>query len=236
MAKERVLLKISGETLGTLESGNYDPERLHKQAWEIVSVKDLFELAIVVGGGNLIRGRELMPKLNLKNRSEIDFAGMIATVANALILGIVLRKHYGLEVRVMSAIAMNQVAEPYIIGRAVRHLEKGRVIILAGGTGNPFTSTDSAMTLRGHELEAQHILKGTKVDGVFDQDPATHPDAKLLSQVGYQQFIEMDLGIIDSEAIAFARKCRLPIKVFNIFKEGNLRRVLVDRDIGSEIS
>ncbi|MDO8495409.1 MAG: uridine monophosphate kinase [bacterium] len=236
MRKERALLKISGETLGTLGNGNFDPVSLHNQAQEIVSVEDRFELAIVVGGGNLIRGKDLMPKLNLKDQSEIDFAGMLATVINAKVLGVLLKKHYGLDVRVMSAIDMNRVAEPYIIGRAVRHLEKGRVIILAGGTGNPFTSTDSAMTLRGHELEAKHILKGTKVDGVFDKDPVTHADAKLLPHVSYQHFIEMNLGIIDAEAIAFARKCKLPIRVFNIFKKGNLRRVLVDGDIGSEIS
>lgn len=249
MAKERVLLKISGEALrgqacddcdfpikNDEVCNGYNIESINFMAEEINSIKNLFELAIVVGGGNLIRGTKLKESLGLQDSVTPDHAGMLATIINAIIFQDILENKFGLETRVMSAIEVRAVAEPYIKRRAIRHLEKGRLVLLAGGTGNPKFTTDTAMVLRAEEIGAKKVLKGTKVEGIFDKDPKIYSDAKFISKISYLDYLNMKLEILDSTSVTLASDNSLIIKVFNVFKEGNLRRVLVDGDIGSEIS
>jgi len=236
MAKDRVLLKISGESLSGEACNGYDIDAINFIAAEINSVINLFQLAIVMGGGNVIRGTKLKKSLDLQDSVTPDHAGMLATLINAIIFQDILENKFGLETRVMSAIEARAVAEPYIKRRAIRHLEKGRLVLLAGGTGNPKFSTDTAMILRAEEIGAKKVLKGTKVEGIFDKDPKIHFDAKFISKISYLDYLNMKLKIVDSPSVALASDNLLVIKVFNIFKEGNLRRVLVDGDIGSEIS
>ena len=214
----------------------YDIDAINFIAAEINSVINLFQLAIVMGGGNVIRGTKLKKSLDLQDSVTPDHAGMLATLINAIIFQDILENKFGLETRVMSAIEARAVAEPYIKRRAIRHLEKGRLVLLAGGTGNPKFSTDTAMILRAEEIGAKKVLKGTKVEGIFDKDPKIHFDAKFISKISYLDYLNMKLKIVDSPSVALASDNLLVIKVFNIFKEGNLRRVLVDGDIGSEIS
>lgn len=235
MAKERVLLKISGESLSGQANFGIKREALNSIAEEITSVENLFELAIVIGGGNLIRGRQLKKEVRLQDSTVADYAGMMATIINAIILQEVLEKDFGLQTRVMSALEVRSIAEPFIRRMAISHLEKGRIVILAGGTGNPDFSTDTAMVLRAHEVGASMVLKGTKVEGIYDKDPKTDPAAKFMPEVSYMDFLNMGLGIVDKTAVTQAMNHSIEIRVFDIFTKGNLKRVLVDRNIGSVI-
>lgn len=233
--KPRVLLKISGETLSGKTTGIYQEEALDFIVSEINSAKDICELAIVMGGGNLIRGSMLQKEINLPS-IESDYAGMYATVINGVILKSRLKQNHGLDVRITSAVDAAHVAEPYRFEKARHHLESGRIVLLVGGTGNPRFSTDTAMVLRARELEADIILKGTKVDGIYDKDPTRYEDAILLPHITYMDFINKGLGIIDTTAVTFARDNQQVIKVFNIFKKFNLLTILTKGGVGSEIS
>lgn len=228
---KRVLLKISGE--GLQGKGNYGigSGRISELADEIVVAKSTgAEIGLVVGGGNIFRGLA-GTELGF-DRAAGDYMGMLATAINALALQVVLEKK-GLHTRVLTAIKMDQVAEPYIRRRAVHHLEKGRVIILAGGTGNPYFTTDTAAALRAIEIGAEVVLKGTKVDGVFDSDPVKSSSAIKFDHISYMDVIEKDLRVMDHTAIALCAENGLPIVVFNLNTKGNLSRVLSGDAIGT---
>ncbi|MEP7175677.1 MAG: UMP kinase [Gemmatimonadales bacterium] len=232
LAYTRALLKISGEALGGEKGSGLDFHVVEAFAEEVKAVHALgVHLALVVGGGNIIRGatasREGL------DRVSADYMGMLATVINALALQDVLEK-IGVDTRVMTAIRMESLAEPYIRRRAIRHLEKGRLIIFAAGTGNPFFSTDTAGVLRALELEAQVILKATNVDGVFTGDPRTDPSATLIRELSYQEAIVKNYAVMDANAFGLCKANQLPIVVFNINQRGAIKRVLEgDRDIGT---
>ncbi len=230
---KRVLLKLSGEALVEAGQQGLDLVMAGKIAAEVIAAKRLgVELAIVVGGGNIIRGcRASDAGLD---RSMADYMGMLGTVINALALqGCLERK--GVVTRVQSAISMQRVAEPYIKRRAQRHLEKGRVVIFAGGTGNPYFSTDTAAVLRALEIGAEVLLKATKVDGVYDGDPVRVKKARLYKTVSYHEVLAKKLKVMDATAIALAEEQNLPITVFNMFKRGNIRRVVAGQRIGTLI-
>lgn len=228
----RVLLKISGEVLGGYTFG-LNPSSFLKIAKEIADVHSMgIEIALVVGGGNIIRGIE-SKKMALE-RATADYMGMLATLINSLYLQSVL-ENMGKEVRVMSAIEVKQVAEPYIRRRAIRHLEKGRIVIFAAGTGNPFFSTDTAAALRAIEIKADCFIKGTKVDGVYSEDPKKNSGAKKYKKIDYNTLIEKDLRILDASAVALCRENNIPIFVFNIEKKGNLKKFLKGKNIGTLI-
>ncbi|MGH8224822.1 MAG: UMP kinase [Gammaproteobacteria bacterium] len=233
-AYRRVLLKLSGEALmGDAEYG-IDPAMLGRLAEEIVQVGALgVELAIVIGGGNLFRGAGLAQ--HGMDRVTADHMGMLATVMNALALQAALERS-GHEVRVMSAIRINQVCEDFIRRRAVRHLEKGRVVIFAGGTGNPYFTTDTAASLRATEINADLLLKGTKVDGVYASDPAKHADARRYSQLNFNQALEEQLGVMDATAMVMCREHGLPLRVFSIYEPGAFVRILEGADIGTLVT
>lgn len=236
MAKEkRVLLKISGESLGEQTGSNIKREALDFIAEEIVSIENLFELAIVVGGGNLIRGQKLKQEVCLQDSVVADYAGMLATIINAIILQEFLEKNFGLKTRVMSALEVPPFAELFVRRKAMSHLEKERVVILAGGIGNPDFSTDTAMVLRAHEIGANVVLKGTKVEGIFDEDPKLNPDAKFLPEVSYMDFLNRGLKIVDKTAVTKAMDHNIEIRIFDIFTKGNLKKVLMEGNIGSVI-
>ena len=203
---------------------------------EIFSVIDMAEIAIVVGGGNLLRGSEIQKGLDLKDSTICDHVGMLATTMNALVFQGVLEQKFGIHTRVMTATEMRSFGELFIRRRAMRHLEKGRVVILAGGTGNPNFSTDTAMVLRAHELNADLTLKGTKVDGIYDRDPKEDSAAKKIKVITHTDYLSRDLRIIDSAAVALARNLNWDIKVFNIFEKGNLKKAIAGDKIGSIIS
>ena len=227
----RVLLKISGEILAGNDRLGLDPKRLDEVAGEIQSVHDLgVQVGVVIGGGNIFRG--MMAEAGGMDRVNADIMGMLATVINALAMQDVLERR-GLFTRVMSAIKMEQVAEPYIRRRAVRHLEKGRVVIMAAGTGNPYFTTDTAAALRAVEIGAQAIVKGTKVDGVFSSDPMKDPDAKLFNRLTYMEVLNKGLKVMDSTAVSLAMENDLPVLVFNLNIPGNLRRVVTGEPIGT---
>src|SRR3989344_3543416 len=200
-------------------------EALDFIADEVTLVHNLCQLAIVVGGGNLIRGQQLKKDVCLKDSVVADYAGMLATMVNAIILQDVLEKDYGLETRVMSAWAVETVAEPFVRRKAMDHLEKGRVVILAGGTGSPDFSTDTAMVLRAHEIGVSLVLKGTKVDGVYGSDPKVDQNAEFLPEISYAEFISRGLKIVDQTAVTLASNHGIVIKIFDIFTKGNLRKV-----------
>jgi uridylate kinase len=199
-------------------------------------VKDQCRLAVVIGSGNLIRGNRLKQEVGLEDSVVADYAGMLTTIVNAITFQEVLERKSGLETRVLSAIEVRAVAEPYIRRKVLSHLEKGRVVILAGGTGNPDFSTDTAMVLRAHEIGAEIVLKGTKVEGIFDKDPERFKDAKPIGRVSYLEYLNQHLEIIDATAVTLAQKHGLAIRIFNIFKKGNLKKVLMGEPIGSTIS
>ncbi|MBA3498672.1 MAG: UMP kinase [Gemmatimonadales bacterium] len=232
LAYTRALLKISGEALGGEKGSGLDFHVVEAFAEEIKAVHALgVHLALVVGGGNIIRGatasREGL------DRVSADYMGMLATVINALALQDVLEK-IGVDTRVMTAIRMESLAEPYIRRRAIRHLEKGRLILFAAGTGNPFFSTDTAGVLRALELEAQVILKATNVDGIFTGDPRTDPSAKLIRELTYREAIVKNYAVMDANAFGLCKANQLPIVVFNIKQPGAIRRVLEgDPEIGT---
>ncbi|OGN09952.1 MAG: UMP kinase [Candidatus Yanofskybacteria bacterium RIFCSPHIGHO2_02_FULL_41_11] len=237
MHKKRLLLKMSGEVFGERSSRtHFSVPAIDFIANEIVSVADMAEMAIVVGGGNLLRGAEIQKDLELDDSAVCDYVGMLATVMNALIFQGVLEQKFNIQTRVMTATEMRSFAELFIRRRAIRHLEKGRVIILAGGTGNPNFSTDTAMVLRAHELNVDMTLKGTKVDGIYDKDPKKHFDAEKFETISHTEYLARDLKILDSAAVALARNLKWPISVFNIFKKGNLKKIISGKNIGSVIS
>jgi len=227
----RVLLKLSGEALMGDRQFGIDSAMLDFVAGEIVSVRELaIELAIVVGGGNIYRG--LAAAERGVDRVTGDYMGMLATVINSMALQDCLEQH-NVDTRVMTAFNMEAVAEPYIRRRAVRHLEKGRVIILAAGTGNPYFTTDTAAALRAMEIEAEVLLKATKVDGVYDSDPVKNPDAVRFDSISYNDVLSKNLKVMDSTATALCMDNGIPIVVFDLHVKGNIRRVIEGEKIGS---
>jgi len=234
LAFQRVLLKLSGEALAAGQGFGVDENRIHQIASELADVHSLgVQIAIVVGGGNFFRG--VAEQAREMDRVAADHMGMLATVINALALQDALEKH-NIFTRVMTAIEMNQVAEPFIRRRAIRHLEKGRVVIFAAGTGSPYFSTDTAASLRAMEIKADAILKATKVDGVYDADPVVVRDAKLFDRISYMEVLKLGLKVMDSTAISLCKDNNLPIVVFNLNRPGNIRRVVTGEKIGSLVT
>ncbi|MGQ0660482.1 UMP kinase [Sphingosinicella sp.] len=219
----RILLKLSGEALMGEGQFGIEPEAVARLAEEIRAAKEGHELCLVVGGGNIFRG--LAGAAKGFDRASADYMGMLATVMNALALQNALEK-IGVDTRVLSAIPMATVSEPYIRRRAVRHMEKGRVVIFAAGTGNPFFTTDTAAALRAAEMGCDALFKGTSVDGVYDADPKQMPDAKRYDTVSYNHVLSDNLKVMDATAVALCRDNKIPIVVFNVRQQGNLARVL----------
>jgi len=230
----RVLLKLSGEALMGDRKYGIDADTLARMADEIVEVQRAgVQLAIVIGGGNIFRG--VSGATEGIDRVAGDHMGMLATVINAIALQDALERR-GANARVASAITMAEVAEPFIRRRVIRHLEKGRIVICAAGTGNPFFTTDSAAALRANELKCEVIFKATKVDGIYTSDPNKDPNAKRLSHVTYQQVLAERLEVMDASAIDLARGSSIPIYIFSLKEPGNIRRALLGEDIGSMVS
>jgi uridylate kinase len=230
----RVLLKLSGEALMGEHEYGIDPEIVRGIAGQVAEAHgDGTEIAIVVGGGNIFRG--LAASARGMDRSTGDYMGMLATVMNGLALQDALEQG-GTPTRVMSAIAMNEICEPYIRRRAVRHLEKGRVVVMVAGTGNPYFTTDTAATLRAVEIHAGAILKGTRVDGVYDADPEKHPDAQRFTRIGYTDLLSNRLQALDATAVSLAMDNEMPIVVFDLTVPGNIRRAIAGETIGTLIS
>jgi uridylate kinase len=233
-AYKRVLLKVSGE--GFCKAGGFglDPEEVRTIACQAKEVVESgCQLAIVVGGGNYLRGLQFAKAANVK-RATADYMGMVATVINALALQDCLES-LGVNTRVQCAVEMRDVAEPFIRRRAIRHLEKGRIVILAGGTGNPFFTTDTCAALRANELGAEVLLKATKVDGVYSSDPEKEPAATWYPQLTYDEVLGKRLEILDVAAITLCKDNHIPIIVFNLKREGNIRRVIAGEKIGTRI-
>lgn len=229
----RVLLKVSGEMLAGNEGFGITPAVITRFAEEIHEVKQLgIEIAVVIGGGNIFRG--LAGASKGMDRAQADAMGMLATVINGLALQDAL-EHQGCYTRVMSAIKVDQICEPYIRRRAIRHLEKGRVVILAAGTGNPYFSTDTGAALRAAEIHADVILKGTKVDGVYDKDPEIHSDAVLIPKLTHMDMLNKNLRVMDATAASLCMDNLLPIIVFNLSKPGNIRRIILGENIGTQV-
>ena len=230
----RILLKLSGEALGGKGGGGICPEGVHHMAEQIREVRDLgVQVVVVVGGGNIFRG--LSGSERGIERATGDYMGMLATVINALALQDALEK-MGVATRVQSAISMAQVAEPFIRRRAVRHLEKGRVVIFGGGTGNPYFSTDTAAALRANEIGAEVVLKATKVDGIYDSDPKKNPKAKRDSQIRYAEALQKQLRVMDSTAFSLCMDNKMPIIVFDLFRPHNLKRVVMGERVGTMVT
>jgi uridylate kinase len=232
----RVVLKLSGEGFGhSGKSGISIDETLNiaRQAKRIVSRG--VQLAIVVGGGNILRGAQFSAGGDVIREATAHYMGMLATVINGLALQDAL-EHLQVETRLQTAIRMESVAEPYIRRRAIRHLEKGRVVILAGGTGNPFVTTDTAAALRGRELNAEVLLKATKVDGVYSDDPELNPHAVRYDKLTYSQVLRDNLRVMDTAAVSLCRDAKLPILVFNFKREGNIERAIAGHSIGTRVS
>ena len=231
---KRILLKLSGEALAAGQGYGVDPIRVLEIAAEIQDVHALgIQIAIVIGGGNFFRG--VAQQAKDMDRVTADHMGMLATMINALAVQDALEKR-GVYSRVMSAIEMHEVAEPYIRRRALRHLEKGRVVIFGAGTGNPFFSTDSAASLRAAEIKADAILKATKVDGIYDADPVLVKDAIRFDQISYMDVLRKGLKVMDATAISLCKENNIPIIIFNLNKHGNIRRVVTGEKVGSLIS
>ncbi len=230
---KRILLKLSGESLLGKQSFGIDPAVANFIAEEIRAVSDLHvQIGIVVGGGNIFRGLEAGSKGI--DRTSADYMGMLATVINSLALQSALEAH-GLPTRVQSAIEMQEIAEPFIQRRAIRHLEKGRIVIFAGGTGNPYFTTDTAASLRAMEIKADVIMKATKVDGVYDSDPIKNKSAKMFKNISYIEVLTKNLKVMDATAISLCRDNLLPIIVFNLQKKGNIRSVICGKRIGTYV-
>ncbi|HYP24393.1 MAG TPA: UMP kinase [Actinomycetota bacterium] len=228
---KRVLVKLSGEAFADPQHGfGIDPRIVASMARQVAEAKELgSELALVIGGGNIVRG--LSASAQGTDRTTADYMGMLSTVVNALALQDALEKE-GVSTRVQTAIWMQELAEPYIRRRAIRHLEKGRVVIFAGGTGNPYFSTDTAAALRALEIGAEAILKGTRVDGVYDSDPLVNPDARMFSSLPYIEVLNRGLKVMDSTAISLCMDNSLPIIVFNLLA-GNIVRILSGEEVGT---
>jgi len=230
-AYNRVLLKLSGEALmGALDYG-IDPQIIDRLAREIIDLSQRgVQMAVVIGGGNIFRGAGLAE--SGIDRVTGDHMGMLATVINSLALQDALERVGG-HCRVMSALQINQVCEDYIRRRAIRHLEKGRIVAFAAGTGNPFFTTDSAASLRASEINADLLLKATKVDGVYDADPVTHPGARRYHRISYDTAISRRLGVMDATALVMCRDNNIPLRIFNMFHEGDLLRIVMGEDVGT---
>lgn len=228
----RVILKLSGEALAGEQGYGIDPEFISQIAQEIKHIVEStkVELAVVVGGGNIFRG--ISGAAKGMDRGTADYMGMLATVINSMALQDAI-EHEGLDTRVLSAIEMRQIAEPYIRRRAIRHLEKGRVVIFASGTGNPFFSTDTTAALRAAEIGADAILKATNVDGIYDCDPIENPNAVKLTELTYIEVLKRGLKIMDSTAISLCMDNKIPILVFGLRELGNIRRAIIGEDIGT---
>ncbi len=234
MKYRRILLKLSGEALMGERSYGIDPKVLNFIANEVAAVVQAgVQVAIVVGGGNIWRGRQEAAAQGM-DQASADYVGMLATVINALALQDAIERA-GIPTRVQTAIAMQEVAEPYIRRRAIRHLEKGRVVIFGAGSGNPFFTTDTTAALRAAEIEAEVIFKATKVDGVYDADPKTHPQARRYDVLSYQEVLTRDLRVMDSTAIALCKENQLPIVVFDLTTPGNIYRAVQGEPIGTWI-
>jgi len=233
-AFKRVLLKISGEALAANQGFGVDTARIHEVAAELADVHKLgVQLAIVVGGGNFFRG--VADQARDMDRVSADHMGMLATVINALALQDALES-LGAYARVMSALRINEVCEDYIRRRAVRHLEKGRVVIFGAGTGNPFFTTDTAASLRAIEINAEILLKATKVNGIYDSDPVTNPNAKRYTRLTFDKVLNDRLNVMDATAIVMCRENNLPLQVFNLFNAGDLMRIVQGEDVGTVVS
>ena len=230
---KRILLKLSGEALmGQFDYG-IDPQVITRVAKEIVELIRLdVQVAVVIGGGNIFRGAGLAQ--GGMDRVTADHMGMLATVINCLALQDAVERE-DTYCRVMSALKINQVCEDYIRRRAIRHLEKGRVVVFAAGTGNPYFTTDSAASLRATEINADLMLKATKVDGVYDDDPAKNPNAKLYKQLTYDQVLGDKLSVMDATAIVMCRDNKIPLRVFNMFNKGDLKRIALGEDVGTSV-
>src|SRR5512135_1769921 len=228
---KRILLKLSGEALAAGQGFGLEGERVQEIAAELQEVHALgVQIAVVVGGGNFFRG--VAEQAREMDRVSADHMGMLATVINALALQDALEKR-GVYTRVMSAIEMNQVAEPFIRRRAMRHLEKGRLVVFAAGTGNPYFSTDTAASLRAMEIKADVILKATKVDGIYDADPKLVTTATMIESISYLEVLKRGLRVMDATAISLCQENSLPIVIFNLNKHGNIRRVVTGEKVGS---
>jgi uridylate kinase len=231
---KRVLLKLSGEALMGDQNFGISPDVIKYVAEEVRSAFDLgVQIAIVVGGGNIFRG--VAAASYGIDRVSADRMGMLATVINSLALQDVLEEN-GIMTRVQSAISMHEVAEPFIIRRAVRHLEKGRVVIFAAGTGNPYFTTDTAAVLRAQEIRADILLKATKVDGLYESDPVIDKNAKFIKKIKYMEVIEQQLHVMDMTAISLAMGNKLPLVVFNLTNKGNIKKVICGESVGTQIS
>jgi len=231
---KRVLLKLSGEAFSGESQSGIDPQVVSRIAQELREVAELgVELGVVVGGGNIFRARTRGP-YGIE-RAQADYMGMLAGVLNALALQDALEK-IGVFTRVQTAIEMHEVAEPYIRRRAVRHMEKGRVVIFAAGTGNPYFTTDTAAALRAAEVQAEAILKGTTVDGVYERDPKEDPSARKIARLDYMEALTRGIGVMDATAISLSQDNDIPIILFDIRERGNIRRVLLGETIGSVIA
>ncbi len=232
-AFRRILLKISGEALMGDKGFGLDPSTVVTIASELAEVQAMgVQLALVVGGGNIFRGKQ-SEALGL-DRVTTDYMGMLATVLNGLALQDALEQK-GVDTRLMTAIAMHALAEPYIRRRAIRHLEKERAVIFSAGTGSPYFTTDSAAALRAIEIKAELLLKATKVDGIYDSDPVENPSAKKFGSLSYMQALEEGLKVMDATAISLCMENHIPIRVFNLFEKGNIRRVVEGQPVGSVV-
>ena len=232
-AYKRILLKLSGESLTGENEFGIDALVLNRFAAEVEKVHKLgVQIGIVIGGGNIFRG--LSEKAKEMDRVQADYMGMLATIINSLALQDALEKK-NLQTRVMTAIEMHEVAEPFIRRRAIRHLEKGRIVIFAGGTGNPYFTTDTAAVLRAVEIEADVIVKGTRVDGVYDQDPEKVKDAFKFDEITYMEVVRRGLKVMDTTAITLSMDNRMPIIVFNFNKENNLKRLAMGESVGTKV-
>ena len=231
---KRILLKLSGEALQGEQGYGIDPKVISEIASQIAQIVDGgVELAITVGGGNIFRG--LAGAAEGMDRAQADYIGMLATIMNALALQEGLERA-GVDTRVQSAISMQEVAEPYIRRKAIRHLEKGRVVIFAGGTGNPYYTTDTTAALRACEIDAEAILKATQVDGIYDSDPHANPDATKFDEISYMEVLSRELHVMDSTATTLCMDNGIPIIVFNLHKPGNIDRVLKGEHVGTTVS
>jgi uridylate kinase len=232
---KRILLKLSGESFCKPGGFGIEGEALESIAERIARLCKVGpQVAIVIGGGNFLRGATFSAKSHIP-RTTADYMGMLATVMNSCALQETLEK-FGQPTRVLSAIEVSAICEPFIRRRAIRHLEKGRVTILAGGTGNPFFSTDTCAALRAAEIGAELMIKATKVDGVYTDDPNTNPDAQLIEHISYQEVLSKNLKVMDPAAVSLCRENHIPIVVLNIFKDGNITRVLRGEHVGTVIS
>jgi len=228
---QRILLKLSGEALMGAQDHGIDPEVIQRIAGEIHTVSSTgVQIGLVIGGGNIVRGAGMASRG--MDRVTGDHMGMLATVINSLALQDALDKA-GANSRVMSALRINQVCEPYIRGRAIRHLEKGRVVIFAAGTGNPFFTTDSAASLRAIEIDADIMLKATKVDGIYSADPVTNKDATLYDRLTFDEALKRKLAVMDATALVLCNEHNMPVRVFNIFEPGHLGRIVAGDNVGT---